>query len=480
MSKWFERLCNYVWYALVLTLPITSFPILAKVMHSSSVAPASLIFLVILLVVWLPIYLFKKGSFPLQTKAVLAFLIIAFISILLGFFRDIPAYKGQNVLSNTIVSVTTLSMGFFFFLITSVFPNSEEKIKKTLQMLNWGGLVMIIWSIIQVTTLYGYRLSPDWVKAVQGIFSPPILYGIRAMGFASEPSWLAHVLNMVFLPYWLAATLSKYSAFNKRFNRLTAENILLAYGAFTLVLTFSRAGLAAFMLLLAFLFIRFNIWFIKRLSQKYNSKLVRRLFIIGFAFLLFLVYMSIVLLGLYVFSKIDTRMAGVFWYWTWTQGSAIRYFNSLGFGERFSYWQTGWRIFNNYPIFGVGIGNAGFYFPKYIPDGSWQLFEVRKLVYHSASLINIKNLWIRILAETGIVGFSFFVTMLIQSLYSAKVIIKSPNRMKKTIGWMGIFMLMCFTMEGFSIDSFALPYLWFTLGFVAATWRWARSNTASE
>jgi hypothetical protein len=49
---------------------------------------------------------------------------------------------------------------------------------------------------------------------------------------------------------------------------------------------------------------------------------------------------------------------------------------------------------------------------------------------------------------------------------------RSPIPMKRVIGWMGISMLIAFIVEGFSVDSFALPYLWFTMGLVAASWRW--------
>jgi hypothetical protein len=43
---------------------------------------------------------------------------------------------------------------------------------------------------------------------------------------------------------------------------------------------------------------------------------------------------------------------------------------------------------------------------------------------------------------------------------------------------MGVFMLIAFLIEGFSVDSLALPY-WFTLGLAAATWRWViRRNGA--
>jgi hypothetical protein len=36
------------------------------------------------------------------------------------------------------------------------------------------------------------------------------------------------------------------------------------------------------------------------------------------------------------------------------------------------------------------------------------------------------------------------------------------------IGWGGLFVLIAFVLEGFSIDTFALPYLWVSLGIVSA------------
>jgi hypothetical protein len=44
---------------------------------------------------------------------------------------------------------------------------------------------------------------------------------------------------------------------------------------------------------------------------------------------------------------------------------------------------------------------------------------------------------------------------------------------------MGILMLVAFIIEALSVDSLALPYYWFTLGLVAATWRWSDSSKRS-
>jgi O-antigen ligase len=298
------------------------------------------------------------------------------------------------------------------------------------------------------------------------------LFGIRSVGFASEPSWLAHVLNMLYLPYWLSATITGFSAHKKIFKKISIETIFLVFGAVDLFATYSRAGLASFLIVIAFFFVYFNIRVIKKINQRITSNIKKKLITIGIIIGIIAVYCGAVVGVVFVLSKVDERMKDVFSFVTITQGSFTKYASILQFGERVTYWQAGWRIFNAHPIIGVGLGKAGFYFQQMLPDSAWQLDEVRKLVYHSSELMNIKSMWSRLLAETGIVGFSFFLIFLVTSAVTASQLTGNSNKMKQTIGWMGISVLLAFIMEGFSIDSFVLPYLWFSLGLVAATWRW--------
>jgi hypothetical protein len=476
MAKVYQKIVDFLWLALVATLPITSLPILARVMHTSSVAPAALFFLGALTILWLPVYLKKDGKFPFQTKIVFVFLFVALVSTLLSFFYLLPAYKDNALLSAIFEGLATLVIGFLLYLITVIAPNSDEKIRTTLKVINWSGLVMVVWALFYLAVTY---LAPGnivaFFRSIQSQFSTSFLYVDRATGFASEPSWLANILNMVYLPFWVAATITKFTAHQKRIWRFSFENLLLVGGFVTLFATLSRAGIFAFFMVLAFLFIKFNIWVIKKISQKWRSNRMRSVFNIGFVILIILIYAAIVLGSVFLLSKLDPRMAEVFSTEVVKQGGLSKYFETLQFGERVTYWQTGWRIFNEYPIFGVGVGNAGFFFQKLLPDNAWQLTEVRKLLYTSTGLMNIKSLWIRILAETGIIGFSVFCVLLLTSGVTARQLIAAKSDMKKAVGWMGIFMLIAFIIEGFSVDSFALPYLWFTLGLVSATWRWAEN-----
>jgi len=122
-------------------------------------------------------------------------------------------------------------------------------------------------------------------------------------------------------------------------------------------------------------------------------------------------------------------------------------------------------------LLGVGLGNAGFFFTQKITPYGWTLIEVRRLMYQYNVLLNIKSLWVRLLAETGIVGFSFFISWIFFLLFACIKLITSKDRLFSMLALSGIFVIVALPAEGFSIDSFALPFLWVSLGFMASGFR---------
>ena len=52
---------------------------------------------------------------------------------------------------------------------------------------------------------------------------------------------------------------------------------------------------------------------------------------------------------------------------------------------------------------------AGYYFPETLPSFGYRLPEILSVLLYESFIPNAKNLWARLLAETGIVGFSVFV-----------------------------------------------------------------------
>lgn len=464
-----------LWLGLVAALPITSFPLFAKVLRTSSVAPASGIFVILLAVIWLPVYILKKGRFPFQLKPAIFFFLFALMTIGLAFLRYLPDYKNASAVFAALEGIATLGLGALFYLVTTAMPNSDGRIKQTLALVNWGGLVIIGWSLIQIVVSFIYNDFTDGMRTIQHFFSTTVLFDRRATGFASEPSWLAHQLNLVYLMYWMSATINRFTVHRFKIWKFTFENLLLAAGIVVLFVTFSRGGLVSFALVLGFLFLLANIRFAKWVIKKWNAR-NRVLVGITTGFVMVLIYLGLMVGGLFVLSKIDPRMEKVFQFSSTADNPILKYAENLQFGERVVYWQTGWNIFNDHPVAGVGVGFSGYYFPQYLPDYAWQLPEVNKLTGWSSGLLNIKNFWTRLMAETGLIGFSLFAVFLLVMVFTSINLTKTKDRLRKTVGWMGIFMLITFVFEEFSVDSFALPYYWFTLGLVAATWRWTKTD----
>lgn len=474
-----EKTCSWLWIGLVISLPLSSLPIFAKLIHTSSVAPASGIFVLLLTIIWFPIYIFRGGRFPFQGKPVLIFVLYCVFTILMAFFRQAPFYPGSSTIANSVEALATLGMGFLFYLITASFPNKPGIIRNTIKALNWGGMMMLGWSLMQIVMWLPTHDFPEWMRVLQRFFSTTVLFDKRTTGFASEPSWLAHMLNLVYLPYWLGATLKRYSAHKLRIWFLSLENILLGLGVVVLFLTFSRGGLVSFMLVLGFLFIRLNVHFVKWIIKKRQVK--RKTLLAAVTGLIMVgVYIGIGIGGLFALSKIDPRMETVFQFSSTSDKSLVKYIDNLQFGERVAYWQTGWNLFNDYPLTGVGLNFSGAYFPKYLPAYAWQLTETRDLMFRSNNVLNIKNLWSRLLGETGIIGFSLFATILVITLITGISLVRGTDRSNEVIGWMGIFMLIAFIGEGFSVDSLALPYYWFTLALTAAAWRWNHNSRSDR
>lgn len=472
------------WAATILLLPITSLPLLSRLAGGTAVAPASLIPFAWLILVWFVFYLVKRGALPRESLPFLLFISVALIASALAFFYAIPPFKGSSVAVEEKSALLTLVIGSAFYLVSAGWlSGSARRLLLTFKLINISGLIMLLWAALQGVFIFVFdNQYPGFMETVQMWISTRGLFHGRITGLAFEPSWLAQQLNLLFLPLWLAATVTGWSAFRFRLWKFRVENLLLVLGAAVLFVS-SRVGTLAFILVLAFLGIYINIllarrlqkWTLARLAHTPRSfkEVVRFLLPVILLLLFITAYGLAMLLLVYGLSHVDTRLARIF------QLSSIiepedatltvyQLFNYLAFAERFVYWVAGWKIFNLFPIFGVGLGNAGFFFQRSLPAYSWGLPEVMDTYYRLSFIPNIKSLWIRLLAETGIAGFSAFLAWCLVVLRSAWFMRTRPDPLIRVAGWFGLFVIISFAIEGFSTDTFALPYLWISLGIVSA------------
>ncbi len=490
--NWLSAIVSLLLLAAVALMPLTSLPLLSRLMGGTLVAPPSVILVGLALVCYLPVILARKVLLPNELIPLAAFVFVALVSSLLSFFSTLPEYKNLSVYKETAQAVLTLGVGAACFIAFSSWARARWQFDWIFRLVNITGVLIVIWSAIQVYyTNFQFGQYPRVILAIHDALSVQSLdvywFTKRARGFTLEPSWLAHQLNTFYLPYWVGATLAKYSAFRFRLKKISIENILLALGILVMFSSMSRIGYLTLMLVLAYLFLHLNGHIARRFADRAAHRrgltaaeatsLERRFRVItGLA--LFGGFIFLGGAGVYILSLMDIRVAAILKQ-QYLDSSLYTIANNLALAERFAYWGLGWNVFTFKPFLGVGLGNVGFYFESQLPTFGWGSNEMLKLFYEGTSLVNSKNLWMRLLAETGVTGFSFFVTWLTVVFLSGRALLKHASPLIRTLGWMGVLALVALIGEGFSVDSFALPYYWVSFGLCVAGSYIARQSTSS-
>ncbi len=480
-----KSLTGLLWAALLLLLPLTSFPPLAALMGTNSVAAPAMILAGLLFVLWGGRAVVHRERFPRQVIPFLGFVLAAGLASARGFFLALPPFRGAVIWREELDAGITLLVGAAVYLLAASYPRDEDSLRKTLRFIYGGGIILLGWSLLQgAFVLCCEGEYPGWLKAIQSFLSIRKLFYNRVSGFAYEPSWLAHQLNLVYLPLWLAATVRRTSAYKFRLWRLTVENIALAGGVLVLFLSISRVGWLAFGLVLAYVFAGWSWRLVRRVREGLVSRFVREARGLALIRVLLTAGLSLLLLGIFVGgglavvavgSRLDPRLENL----ANRMENAYGFYdltNRVGFAERVVFWAVGWRVFAEYPFLGVGLGNSGFFFIEKMPTYGWNLTEINDIYARRDFVPNTKSIWTRVLAETGLLGFACFSVWLFLLWKSARAAEQAASPLIATLATGGKFALLALLIEGFSVDSFALPYIWFALGLLTATAGvWARN-----
>ncbi|MEJ2571954.1 MAG: hypothetical protein P8Y98_15575, partial [Anaerolineales bacterium] len=198
LTRVYESTTSFLWYALLFTVPITSFPIIARLAGGSEVSPLAGAPLFLLVLLWLIPRFLKRRALPALSLPLLVFISLAFLSICASFFIGIRPSLNQTPLSRSMRGFATLLVGGAFYLVAAQIPDSREKLRKGLRWLYFGAAIALFWSTLQtVYVLNNMRLNvtnpnevPVWMNIIHRQFSTRSLFSRRVTGMAFEPSWL--------------------------------------------------------------------------------------------------------------------------------------------------------------------------------------------------------------------------------------------------------------------------------------------------
>lgn len=458
-----DKISRFLWGAALFTLPVASFRYFPFLGESTYVRPLALYPIAFLLPLLMLQFLRGKISLPRAgaLTPLTAFVLFVLAASCLGALLAPLPLRGQEYFGRVIRAWATLIIGLSFF-IAAVWMNRDEgDLRFSIKWLLAGFGMDILWSGVQALAFYTPLLDKVTVTHWQLAFSMRELVKTnRISGMAYEPAWLAGQIATIYLPWLFASLLTGMRV--TRFKWL--EMILLGFALILLLGTYSRGGLLSvvFALILTFL-----------VAGRNEIRAAWRWFLSGFrsgrGLLLRLGVLAValgVLAGAVLFLGQKGYIARLF---NTRADNLAEFVIANSAGSRAAYNFSALGVYEQSPVAGVGLGASGFYMFDHLPD--WALTTVpdiaRQLSPENRLYLNPKNMYLRLLAETGVIGFFIFVAFLLSILGDSLLALRSGRPLMRYLGIAGLFAWLAVAMYNVTQDSFATPNIWINFGILA-------------
>ncbi|HEX5839988.1 MAG TPA: O-antigen ligase family protein [Anaerolineales bacterium] len=458
-----DRTARFLWGAAMFTLPVASFRYFPFLGETTYVRPLALYPVALLL----PLLVLQlvRGRISLPQAGALVpltvFVLFALAATGVGALLDPVPLRGQDYFGRAFRAWVTLIIGLSFFLSAVWMNRNEDDLRFTVKWILAGFLITILWSAVQALSFYTPFLEKETVTHWQLAFSMRELVKTnRVSGMAYEPAWLAGQIATVYLPWLFASLLTRIRV--TRFKWL--EMVLLGSALVLLLATYSRGGLLTAIFALVFTFLiagRSELraawtWFMSGFQHGGNWLL--RVGILGVA------------LGGLVGAVLFLGQKGYIARLFTTRADNLEEFviqNSAGARAAYTFGALG--AYEESPLAGVGLGASGFYIYDHMPD--WAMTTVpdiaRQFSPENRLYPNPKNMYVRLLAETGLVGLFMFVAFLFSLLGDSLLALKRNTPILRYLGIAGLFSWLAIGMYNATQDSFATPNIWINLGILA-------------
>jgi O-antigen ligase len=466
-----------------ISIPVTNFPFFPPSFggNSAYVKPL-LVFPLLGLVALVTLPRMIKRPLPRAGILLIIFFLWSVVSSLVPLLRLTSSpWREVSLIPREIRTLITLGLACAIYFTVALYPKKQSDLAQTLRWLYIGLAVVLFWGSLQA--LYVLDLIPNWYEVMsraQQYITSRKLNPSRVSGMTYEPSSFADQIITIWLPWVYAALLTDFTVFPWRWKWLTIEKVLFAWTFAVLAATLSRTGLIMGVGVLIFGAVLSIVrgWFRDQQPSDAEDEQQDRSssgrFSLNWKIGLLVLLGLAVFVGLFIFIGSGSGYISRMWkYWfADSNRSLAEYLIYIGFGSRITYWRTAFRIFEAYPIFGVGLGNYTLLFPAFIPPQ--QLIQTPQVLRHlvpaagRTRVITSKHFAARILAETGLVGGAIFLVFLLILAAGGLYLWLSNHPQKKFWGTGSLLGLAAFAGVTFSFDSFAIPNPWILFGLVTA------------
>ena len=457
------NLPRILWGAALLALPVTSFRWFPFLGESTLVRPLALYPLALLILFLLTQSVRGKiklnWSGALIPLGVLILFIVAVTSF--GALIDPIPLRGQVYSGRALRALVTLFIGVAFFISAMWMNASEADLRFSVRWLFAGLCLDLAWSGLQAFTFYTGLLNKEMVTHWQLAFSMRELVRTnRISGLAYEPAWLAGQFATTFIPFLFAAVMTNF-----RISRLKwLEPVLLALSLLVVLATYSRGGLLTVIAAAGLTFLFFGrkvmgsvwAWFVSGFRGRLPDVLFRIAMIAA---------VISVIAGSFIFLSQKNFFRRL---WETKAESLTEYMIKINAGARGAYSTGALSAFEEHPWTGVGLGASGFYIYQNLPD--WSLTTVpeiaNQLSPENRLYPNPKNLYARLLSETGLIGFFLYIAFQFHILGDMLNLYRREEHWARFAAVAGVFAWLAITFYNFTQDSLATPNIWLISGML--------------
>jgi O-antigen ligase len=414
-----------LWTFLLLAVPVSATPLLpfgsGTLARPLAAFPAALL---LLIAAFRIVLLRQKLALTLDGFRLLglfsAYILIS--GLVLASLAPPEAFKGQTPVDSFLRALITWAMGLAFYLTARLNIRSDRDIRHALRWLFIGMSASIGFAAIQLAAIVAQGEMLRTVRAITDIFA--VHYdGLksRAQGMTFEPSWLANQIIVFLMPALIASSISRRDFIGVPAGRghvaRLACGFAIAIGG--LLCSGSRFGLVCIVVMLV-------------VSGFMAARRGHMLVAAGFLLLLAvggggLVAMSSLGAGAgasYVVGPVayladSTNLDSA------APDLTADISDTLTVAGRIAAAEAAGGMWLDHPLFGVSLGNDYRYFGKYAPDWAFATGMFTQgakegegwLDPNSPEKGNAKNFFLRLLAETGLVGFLLFGLFVVRQIF---------------------------------------------------------------
>lgn len=443
---WLNRISDGLVLAALATISVSSAVFLPLPTSVRPLTPLLALSALILLIVarriaWRPVL--EERSFQLLVLFSLFSLLVTVLALVSG---GMPVLKGVTPLVGALKGFISLALGIVVYVTIRVALCDRTRLRRGEVAIAIGMAVCVFAALIQVFATTG----SEWAMNVTVWLTKVITVQInmegylsegRVWGLAYEPSWMASALGVALLPIAVTRALCEGGVVPW----MTTALAFLGIGLST-----SRGGLLLVFIVILIVFVWCCLPVARGLSRdcRVRSCLLLTLF-------------AVVMVGIANRSVIVRKLIEPTVH---AQSDIMKKMNSAGLNFRVASAQAAWETWLERPIFGVGIGLSPWSIVERFPSWSLEAKDRREALLAidrtAGPLPNPKNFFLRLLAETGIIGTAIYVSF----LWCHRPVWTGRRLSASLLPLLALAVVMA---DWLTLDSFALAGSWVALGWAA-------------